>query len=467
MGHCTGRRRARQIEALRARFAQADDGLPFADVLPAARVDRVLREEGARWREQVFTPVLTLWTFLTQVISADGSCRAAVARVLAWLVGRGEPPCSPKTDPYCKARKRLPEGALRRLARETGQSLQQAAPAGWRWKGRRVKVADGTTVSMPDTAANQAAYPQSRSQAAGLGYPVARVVAVFCLACGAVLDAALGPWRGKRTGENTLLRGLGDSFGAGDVVLADGQFAGYFDIAFFAGRGADVLVPLHHQRRCDFRRGRRLGPGDHVVEWRRPKRPDWMTADDYAAVPQCLLLREVQVLVPRPGRRPRLRVLVTTLLEPAAYRSAELAALYAARWHAELDLRCLKTTLGMDVLRCKSPGMVRKELWAHLLAYNLIRAVMARAADALGAGPRELSFKATLQMLTAFAERLEGGGAAGLTELYDWLLLGVAAHQVGDRPGRLEPRALKRRAKPYDLLKRPRDQARAALQAKR
>jgi len=466
MGHCTRQRGARQIERLRARFAQADN-LPFADVLPAERVERALREEGASWREKVFTPALTLWAFLGQVISSDGSCRATVARVLAWLVGRGEPTCSPKTDPYCKARQRLPEGAVRRLAREAGQSLQRAAPEDWRWKGRRVKVADGTTVSMPDTAANQAAYPQSRAQAAGLGYPVARVVAVFCLACGAALDAALGPWRGKRTGENTLLRGLGDSFEAGDVVLADGQFAGYFDIAFFAGRGADAVVPLHHQRRSDFRRGRRLGADDHLVWWRRPARPDWMSADEYAAVPEGLLLREVRVLVPRPGRRPRSRVLVTTLLDRAAYRGTELATLYAARWHVELDLRCLKTTLGMDVLRCKSPGMVRKELWTHLLAYNLIRAVMARAADELGAGPRELSFKATLQMLTAFAERLDGGGEVNLQELYDWLLLGVAAYQVGDRPGRLEPRALKRRAKPYDLLKRPRDEARAALQIKR
>src|SRR4051812_34559667 len=183
MTDSTPRRRCRQVELLRSRFGQADS-LAFADVLPAARVAAALEQEGATWRDGVYSPLLTLWAFLSQVASPDGSCRAAVARVLAWLVSQGERPCTPKTDPYCKARQRLPEALFPRLVRETGAALHAAAPAAWRWRGRRVKVVDGSTVSMPDTPANQAAYPQPASQEPGLGFPIARVVVVFCLACG-------------------------------------------------------------------------------------------------------------------------------------------------------------------------------------------------------------------------------------------------------------------------------------------
>jgi hypothetical protein len=460
--HSTPRRRARQIETLRAQFGQAD-GLPFADVLPAGRVERALREEGADWREVVFTPALTLWAFLTQVASPDGSCRAAVARVLAWLVAQGRTPCTPKTDPYCKARGRLPEPLLRRLARETGRALHDQAPAGWRWHGRPVKVVDGTTVSMPDTPANQAAYPQNPAQAAGLGFPIARLVVVFCLACGAALDAALGRYQGKQSGENSLLRALADALDAGDVVLGDRYFGGYFDLALWHGRDVDAVVRLHQRRRADFRRGRRLGPGDHVVQWARPARPAWLDEDDYRALPDRLAVREVRVRVGRRGFRTRAFVVVTTLLDAAAFPARELARLYRARWQAELDLRSLKVTLGMDVLRCKSPALVRKEVWAHLLAYNLIRTVLAQAADDLGCLPQALSFAGAVQTLAAFGARLLGADGATAAELHAWLLVAVGSHQVGDRPDRVEPRKKKRRPKSYPLLTEPRGLARKAL----
>jgi Transposase DDE domain len=459
MGHSTRTRRARQIQALRAQFALAD-GLPFADALPADRIERALAEEGASWREVVFTPVLTLWAFLSQVVSPDGSCRAIVSRVLAWLVSRGERPCSPKTGPYCKARARLPEALLRRLAREAGQSLHEQAPAGWLWKGRRVKVVDGTTVSMPDTPANQRAYPQSPSQAAGLGFPIARLVVVFCLACGAALDAALGRYQGKRTGENALLRTLEGALQEGDVALADRYFGGYFDLALWRRRGVDFVVRLHQLRRCDFRRGRRLGRRDHVVRWAKPQRPEWLDEAAYRALPASLEVRELEARVAQAGFRTRRLVVVTSLTDGAAFAAAELAEVYRARWHAELDLRSLKGTLGMDVLRCQSPEMVRKEVWAHLLAYNLIRAVMARAARDLDCPPCWLSFTGALQALTAFAERLLGARGEQARALHEWLLLVIGSHQVGDRPDRVEPRAVKRRPKNYPLLNRPRAQAR-------
>jgi hypothetical protein len=445
---------------LRSRFAQTE-GLPFAEVLSADRLERALAEENACWAEKIYTPALTLWAFLSQVISADASCRAAVARVLAWLVSAGEPPCTPKTDPFCKARQRLPESLLRRLLRETGQTLHQQASAEWWWQGRRVKLADGTTVSMPDTPANQQAYPQPSSQKPGLGFPLARLVVVFCLATGSVLEASLGPYAGPQTGEAMLLRGLSPAFAAGDVLLADRGFSGYFDVAFWQQRGVDLVVRLHGSRRCDLRRGRRLGPDDHVVVYRKPaRRPAWLDEATDAATPAQLALREVRVRLAERGFRTREVVVVTTLLDPQAYPARALAELYRMRWHAELDLRSLKVTLGMDVLRCQSPQMVRKEVWAHLLAYNLIRTVLAQSAEAHGCVPRQLSFKGAVQTLAAFAERLLNAPPSQRAELHQWLLAAIGAHPVGDRPNRVEPRARKRRPKPYPWLKVPRPLAR-------
>ena len=268
-------RQRRQSETFRAHFAQADAST-FADVLSEERLEAALREEGATWREQVFTPACTLWAFLTQVLSADGSCRAAVARALAWLAAQGRPPASAKTDPYCKARQRLPESLFTRLTRATGRALEDSLPDEWRWHGRRVKIADGTTVSLPDTPANQEAYPQNPSQEPGLGFPLVRVVVVFSRACGAVVDAALGRYQGKKTGENTLLRTLLDALAPGDLLLADRYYAGYFDLALWRGRGVDAVLRKHQLRRTDFRTGRRLGPDDHVVMGDKPARPTWM-----------------------------------------------------------------------------------------------------------------------------------------------------------------------------------------------
>jgi hypothetical protein len=463
--HSNRHRRARQIESLRRQFAQSD-GLPFAEVLSAQQIEVALREEKATWREEAYTPLLTLWAFLSQVVCPDGSCRAAVARVLAWLVSRKQTPCTPQTGPYCKARMRLPESLLKRLMRETGRGLHAESPDEWLWKGRRVKLVDGTTVSMPDTPANQAAYPQHTAQAPGLGFPIARLVVVFCLACGTALDAALGRYQGKQVGETALLRSLNHALEPGDVLLGDRCYGGWFDLALLRESGIDAVVRLHQQRDCDFRRGRRWGPGDHVVEWAKPDRPDWMDEATYARLPERLVLREVRVRVTQAGFRTDSLVVVTTLIDPTV-TADDLAELYRARWHAELDLRSLKVTLGMDVLRCKTPDMVQKEVWAHLVAYNLIRAVMARAALEFGGPPRDISFKGALQTMRAFAERLVDADGTTAEQLSEWLLIAIGSYHVGNRPDRVEPRKRKRRPKHYPLLMQPRAQVRDALTAKR
>jgi Transposase DDE domain len=440
-----------------------DPGRLFAGLLGSATIREALAQERIRWRDSVFTPMVTLWTFLGQVLCPDHSCRAAVARLIALLVARGEAPCSPETGPYCKARQRLPTGVLSRLARRTGREAEGDAPAGWAWRGRRVLLVDGTTVSMPDTEENQRAFPQLAVQGPGLGFPLARLVAVISLATGTVRDAAIGPAEGKRTGETALFRSLWGSLDEGDIVLGDCTFASYFGVAPLAGRGIDVLSRVHQRRKVDFRRGLRLGVTDHVVRWAKPERPDWMDEATYGGLPGHVEVRELRVRVEQAGFRVAELVLVTTLTDPVEFGKEAVAALFLQRWNIELDLRSIKVEMQMDVLRCKTPEMVEREVWAHLLAYNLVRATMARAAEAHAAEPRRLSFKGAMQTMRAFAEAMRSSGPARRGELESEMLRAIATHRVGDRPGRVEPRAKKRRPKPHRLLTVPRREARKRL----
>lgn len=467
MRDCTRSWRSHQISCLRRQFAQGS-GLPFSEVLSAGMVGRVFGELGVLFRERIFTPATTLWMLLSQVISPDGSCRDAVMRLVAFRASRGEKPCSPRTGNYCKARKRLPEKALSRLTQETAARMDEDVPGEWRWHGREVKVVDGTTASMPDTPANQRAFPQPKSQKPGLGFPLVRLVCLFSLTTGAALDAALGPCRGKGKGELSLFRKLRARLQSGDVLLGDRHYCAYFDIAGWLRAGVDFVGRVHQARSVDFRRGKRLSKSERLVEWTRPKqRPRWLSKRAYRRTPERLTLRLIRVDVEQLGFRTRRITVATTLLDGELYPAADIAALYRARWHAELDLRSLKIALAMDVLRGKSPEIVRKEIWAHLLAYNLIRSLMAQAAVEHGALPRSLSFKAALQTLHAFATYLGMSTSSGVHGLYAPMLAAIAAHRVGDRPDRFEPRARKRRPKPYPHLTVPRRDAKTALLQRR
>jgi Transposase DDE domain len=404
--------------------------------------------------------------FLSQCHDADQSLRQAVARLLAHRVAQGEAQGSSNTGAYCRARQRLPENVLADLVRHTGEQLQRTAPAAWSWHGRDVKIVDGSTASMPDTAANQKAYPQMAAQEPGIGFPILRFAVIFSLAVGTVLDAAYGPYRGKETSELALFRSLHDSLDEGDVVLGDRHFCSFFEIAELQRRGIDVVMRQHQRRRTDFRRGVQLGRYDHLVLWQKPQRPPWMDEETYRQYPDQLLMREVRLHIRGQKVRARTITITTTLVDQRSYPKASLAQLYRLRWQAELNLRSLKTVLQMDVLRCKSPEMVHKEIWAHLLAYNLIRKVMAQAAERFDVKPWTISFKATLQTLNAFALPLLTCSKNVLPEVIEAILLAIAHHSVGNRPGRLEPRCLKRRPKPYDLLIKPRAEARKLELAK-
>jgi len=425
--------------------------------------DRAIREEAVSFRDRLFSPLVTLWVFLSQVLDPDHSCRQAVARFLAWRTAQGRAPCSTDTGAYCKARGRLPETVLARLTRVTGRQAQERAPAPWRWNNHTLKIVDGATVSMPDTPANQKAFPQACTQKAGVGFPIARMVVLFSLAVGTVLDAALGRYQGKRTGETSLFHNLHDQLEAGDLLLADRGFSSYWELALVRRRGANLISRLHQCRRADFRTGRRLGREDQVVVWAKPQRPSWMDEMTYAALPASEAVRQLRVRVRPAGFRVRVLVVVTTLLDAGEMPAEDVALLYRMRWYAELDLRALKQTMQMDILRCQSPEMVRKEVWAHLLAYNLLRGLMARAAEEAGLLPLQVSFKGTLQMVQAFAAVLWTAEVEEFEEIMRRLREAIREHRVADRPNRSEPRKRKRRAKHYPLLNESRQQARARL----
>lgn len=453
------------FEAALAPFLR-DDGLPFADILPNEQIRQACLAEGVHFgtsARSVYNPAVVLWAFLSQVLGSDKSCRAAALRVLVLSVTLQRGPCSADTGMYCRARAKLPERLLRRLTYEVADQLEQAVPQPWRWKGRHVHLVDGAIVSAPDTAANQAAYPQPSTQRPGLGFPMIRLVVMLSLATALLTGLALGPYQGKETGEPALFRDLLDRLRRGDVILADRFFCSYFLVALLRERGVDVVFRLHQRRRVDFRRGRRLGPDDHGVVWHRPARPAWMEPEMYAAMPATLSVREVRTQVETPGFRVKEVVVVTTLLEASEYSREDITDLYRDRWHVELDIRAIKSSLQMEVLRCRTPAMLRKEIWTTFLGYNLVRKVSCQAALVAGKHPRQISFTATLQAVRASWETLTHSRGGDRLTLGKALLAALGREEVGDRPDRCEPRAVKRRPKKQALLRVPREEARQAL----
>jgi len=402
-------------------------------------------------RERLYPPTETLSMFLAQALSTDRSCQRAVNDAAIKRLAGGLTPCSTHTGAYCRARQRLPVEMVSTLVRQSGQLMAGTARDAWHWQGRPVRLVDGTTVSMPDTQANQASYPQSRSQKPGLGYPLCRMAGIICLGSGVLLDAAIGRYRGKGADEQSLLRSMLDTLKSGDILLGDAFYATYFMLCELQQRGVDAVFEQYgaRKRSTDFRCGERLGQRDHLIEIFKPKnKPDWMTQAHYDQTPKRLKVRELQT-----GGK----ILVTTLLCAKKTPKTALKLLYRSRWHVELDLRNIKATLGLGVLSCKTPAMAEKEIWVYLLAYNLIRMIMVQAAIHTQQLPRELSFKHSLQLWLAWARQ---GAAINHSTVPSVLLVLIAQQRVGKRPGRVEPRALKRRPKPFPLLNLPRQLAR-------
>jgi hypothetical protein len=424
---------------------------------------RLYRQKITDSCNRLFPPQVVLWAWIGQVLDPDHSCRKALARINAHLAGLGSATLSTDTGGYCKARKRLPEGLFSRLCRRVGLALSRKVSPEELWHGRVVKVVDGSASSMPDTPANQEVYPQPGSQKPGCGFPLVAYVAVFSLATGAVLDLALGEWF---LHELALFYFLRPRFHAGDIMLADRAFCTYAELALMYFRGVDTVVRIHQSRIVDFRRGRVLGVLDHIVSWNRPgTRPRGLRERDYHRLSLSLRVREVRYRVQAKGFRTQELILATTLLDAVLYPAEDLAELYFKRWDAELNFAHIKTTMQMDVLRGKTPQIVRKEIWTHLLAYNLIRTLMREAASTHQVPSHRISFKGAIQHTTAIAALFAAPfGVYAPIPLH--ALLNLIAHKlVPHRPHRLEPRVRKRRPKPFPLMTKSRAELRAALGA--
>jgi hypothetical protein len=453
-----GRARAKVNQSVQ-RLQQLDDLYAIlGDLFPRKWLDPTVA--GPNSRQRCLTPEVTFWAFLAQILSPKTSCRELVHRVEVWWRWSNLG-AKATAGAFCRARQRLPLETLRLIAGQIAWNLERrVTQAEQLLPGRDVKIVDGTDISMPDTPANQAAWPQPKSQKPGCGFPVLKMVALFSLASGALLEHVTGV---RTASDPSLFRQLWGRLKKGDVILADRAFCSYAAMALLVERGVDTVMRLHQRRDADLRRGRRLGPHDRLVVWEKPaQRPRTLDAGEFALLPRQLTVRLIRIVIAAKGFRTREVTLATTLLDPELYPADTLRQLYARRWNIELHFAQIKTTLGMDVLRCASPAMIQKELQIHLIAYNFVRALMQKAAHLHDVPLERMSFKGSLDALrhSAAAIHASAGQPRKQAGLVDQLLTKIAQNPVPHRPGRQEPRARKRRPKNHQLLTRPRHRMR-------
>ena len=445
------------------------EGLPFAEILSADRIERIFAKHDCLFGTHgVYTTAIMVWSFLAQVLrdGKEAACQAAVARAVSYCEQAGLDSPTQDTGDFCRARAKLSEAALHELSGEVAEELEQAADANWLWKDKHhAKLIDGFTFTMPDTPKNQAKYPHPKTQKPGVGLPIVRAVAILSLATACVTDLAMGPYKGKETGESALLRSMLGSLVADDIAVMDRYYCSFMMIALLLGQGTHTCARKHHRRHSDFRRGRRLGKYDHIMVWTRPQLPTWMDEATYAQIPETLELREIRYNIVERGRRTRTIDVITTLVDADEYSKEEIAELYGFRWDSELDIRSIKSDLNLGHVRCKSPEMVHREVWTTILGYNLIRTTAAGAALLHGKQPRQISFTSTCQYVLASWMQLSAGliDASSLDDYLRLMLKQIAACEVANRPGRLEPRVLKRRRHGYKLMQKPRNQLRREL----
>lgn len=431
-------------------FANNNKITDFLDLLSHEELALTIENNTPdNYRERIYTPTKTLSMFLTQTLSEDRSCSKAINDMIIQTQAQDTKIISPNTAAYCKARKKLPLPLLSELTTKVATLTQVNVPNKWRWFGRSVCLIDGTSLTMPDTKESQKEFPQQGAQKPGLGFPICRLLAISCLHTGVILNAAVGPFKGKGSDEQSLLRKVMNTFKKGDVIVGDAFFGSYFLLVEMIKRGVDVVFEQMGARKLltDFSKGIALGKKDHLIDIPKSKRkPDWMTQEAFDEAPDKITIREL-----KSGQK----TLITTMLSAKIFSKKELSTLYKKRWHVEVDFRNIKATLGMDILSCKTPEMCRKEIWAYFLANNLIRLLMSQAAFNHDLLPRQISFKHTVQIWNT---------CVLLDKIMDEQMLAlVARRRVGNRPNRIEPRAVKRRPKAYKLLMLPRREARQEI----
>ncbi len=454
--------------------------LPLFDAVDESRFEGPLIEHGVDFGnddDAVYTPAITLWAMISQVFfsAEQRSCKAAVLRVAALWAALGRRVCDTNTGAYCRARLKIPFEAVRAIARrlsfdvevavdreavlteedaesslcpEVVAQVKSGAAAG------RILLVDGFTVTAADTPENQEEYPQNPAQAEGIGFPILRCVSLISMTTGMLVDLACGPYCGKESGETALLWQLLDQLRAGDVLIADSYFCSYWLVAACQARGVAVVMKNHHRRDDHPVGARRLNKHERLVVWERPYRPEWMSKEQFAEQPATIEMRLVDIRVEEAGFRPDAFTVATTLTDRKVHTAAWIGSVFQSRWLVELDIRSIKCSLGMDVLRAKSPEMVRTELWSCLLAYNLIRLKMLQSCARSGRDPRSLSFTTTMQMLGT--NWLLCAVVGVTTELSIMGQVAPGSERAGHRPGRVEPRVNKRRPKLIALMTKPR-----------
>lgn len=409
------------------------------------------QDEHEHSRDRCWNLRLIFWTFLWQVGQAGASCREAIrqAQSVCLASGRRMPP--DETSPYCQARSAIPSDRLQQIHNHLVTEADAAIAVKELWCGHRVFAVDGTTVTAPDTLENQASFPQQSVQKPGCGFPIIRIVAFLSLATGLLTAWATGNWHQH---ELTLLQTLWDCLRPGHVLLGDRGFCSWGLLAQCVHRKLHAVFRVKGKLRSDFRRGQRLSRHERLVQWRKPtKRAETISPEEWAALPEVLDLRVVRCRLEIPGFRTRQVLLVTTLLDSEKYSPAALGQLYYRRWAMELTFRNLKTTLQMEHLSCKKPENLDLEIRMHFLVHNLARHLMLEAARRHRVPLERLSFAGALAVARRYAEALlQARSEARRCDLRTELFRVLAKDLVPDRPGRREPRAVKRRPKPYPRL---------------
>ena len=450
-----------RVKILKEKFSQSL-GLPFRELLPEFVIEQAIDELKIKYRCRLFDPFVTLWVFLSQVLDVDKSCHNAVSRMIAYLANQGVEIPSTDTSAYCQARSKLSENLLEKLFGKSAQSLEEKVTTEYLWCGRNVKVIDGSSVSMPDTVENQKAYPQPSSQNPGCGFPIAKIGVLFSLATGAAIAIVIDV---MNTHDLKLARKLYKFLNPLDILLGDRAFCAYADLISIKNLGCDAVFRKHQSRKTTMLKGKIVGDCDKLVTWHKPQKcPKGLSLEEFVALPQSLTVREIYYYIIIPGFRTQRVSLITTLLDTTVYSSLNLLRLYGERWNVELNLKHLKTTLGMEILRCKTPAMVRKEIYVYLLAYNLLRSLMWLSGTTYGAPPLRLSLQGTRHHLSHFMTVLLAAPSTQRHHIYRTLLKVIVHKSVPLRPGRSEPRVRKRRPKSYPLMKQPRNQLRHQLQ---
>ena len=435
-----------QIESQKAYLLNKEENT-LLSILSTMDCCQQIIKASRQFRARIYTPFQTILSFIKQVLDADKSCSKAVISVASEHCFAGKKAMSILTGAYVKARQRLPEETLYQLVRAVGIESSQAASLDWKPYNREVKVCDGTTVDMPDTKANKAVFPPHNNKTRTIGFPLARIVAVMSLTTGGIIDYAVDAFKGKGTGEVSLLRTILGCFKENDLFIADRLYCNFFLICDLMKKQVDVIVPGLRQRRYDFGQGLCLKRADRVTRWKKPKRPEWMSIAHYQDYPKTIQIREFKI-----GGV----VYITTFLDSKIYPKKELRMIYIRRWEMETNLNSIKTTMKMDTLSCKTPSMVRKEIGIHLLAYNIIRSLMVKACLRQNALPWHVSFKGTIQLLEAFLPHLLSSSHNPTNTIYNEFFRLIITKKVGNRPGRIEPRLLKQRRQKFPNLKQTR-----------